>query len=164
MTTAATPARFMSSTSAARGERSMIRPRAYGPRSLILTMTERLVEVRYLRVGGQWEQAMRGGGSDGVEPLAARGSAALEVIPGSLPELTAPSRAHRVATGIADPTACSCYSPEGCALLVHLLGAMAGRPAFLSSPAGEAARSIWWHFCVSGEAGGVTGVGGRALF
>jgi hypothetical protein len=43
MTTAATPARLMSSMSAARGERSMIHPRVYGPRSLILTMTERLL-------------------------------------------------------------------------------------------------------------------------
>ena len=40
-TTAATPARFMSSALAACGERSRMRPRVYGPRSLILTMTER---------------------------------------------------------------------------------------------------------------------------
>ena len=39
--TAATPARFMPSASAARGERSRMRPRVYGPRSLILTTTER---------------------------------------------------------------------------------------------------------------------------
>src|SRR5262249_21589467 len=37
----ATPARFMSSASAARGERSRMRPRVYGPRSLILTTIER---------------------------------------------------------------------------------------------------------------------------
>src|SRR5262249_60882324 len=40
-TTTAAPARFMSSASAARGERSRMRPRVYGPRSLILTTTER---------------------------------------------------------------------------------------------------------------------------
>src|SRR5215469_7468582 len=39
--TAATPARFISSASAARGERSRMRPRVNGPRSLILTMMER---------------------------------------------------------------------------------------------------------------------------
>ena len=39
--TANTPARFMSSASAARGERSRMRPRVNGPRSLILTTTER---------------------------------------------------------------------------------------------------------------------------
>src|SRR5882724_5055762 len=40
-TTAATPTRFISSASAARGERSRMRPRPYGPRSLILTRTAR---------------------------------------------------------------------------------------------------------------------------
>ena len=40
-TTAATPTRFISSASAARGERSRMRPRVYGPRSLILTTIER---------------------------------------------------------------------------------------------------------------------------
>jgi hypothetical protein len=39
--TDATPARFMSSTSAARGDKSMINRRVQGPRSLILTITER---------------------------------------------------------------------------------------------------------------------------
>jgi len=39
--TDATPARFMPTSSAARSERSMINRRIHGPRSLILTITER---------------------------------------------------------------------------------------------------------------------------
>src|ERR1700752_485623 len=42
---------------------------------------------------------------------------------------------------------------------------MVGRPTFLSSPAGEAARFIGRHFCVSlGDTGGFVRVVGCALF
>src|SRR6266404_9974127 len=98
---------------------------------------------------------MRGGGGDDVEPLAARGRAVHVVIPDTFPELTPPSRAHQAATGIWNTAAC--YGLESCAQLLHPCGGIVGRPAFLSSTAGEAARYIGRHFCVSrGDSGGVT--------
>jgi hypothetical protein len=58
-TTAATPARFMSSASAARGDRSRMRPRVYGPRSLDFDDDRvAVVGIRHLRVRGQRERAM----------------------------------------------------------------------------------------------------------
>jgi hypothetical protein len=47
-----------------------------------------VVQVRHLRVRGQRERAVRGGGGDGVEDLAAGGLTAYMVVPRSFPEPT----------------------------------------------------------------------------
>src|SRR6516162_5913419 len=67
-----------------------------------------VVEVRHLRVRGQRERAVRGGGGDGVEDLAAGGLTAYVVVPRSFPKLTNLSHAHRAATEVRDTVAGIC--------------------------------------------------------
>ena len=100
---------------------------------------------------------MRGGGSDGVEDLAARGRTAHVVIPDSFTELTAANRANRVGDAAA---------PETGEPLLGTLGATVRGPAFLSGRAGTAARVICRRFCAFfGDAGwGPDRVVGFALF
>src|SRR4029077_20425066 len=94
-----------------------------------------------------------------------------EVIPGSFSELTTtPSRAHWATTRVWDTAAHSRYRFETWALLLHPRRAIVGRPAFLSSPAAEAARFIGRRFsggrfsATQGGTGGITRVVGPALF
>src|SRR6516162_2928850 len=87
-----------------------------------------VIEVGDLRERGQRERAMRGGGGDAVEELAAGGLFAHKVIPGSFSELTTPSLASRATTGVSDKVTNACYGRETCAPFSH--------PAR-------------WHFCVS---------------
>src|SRR5215472_4788191 len=135
-----------------------MRPRVYGPRSLIDDDRAADVEVRHLRVGGQRKRAMRCGGSYRIEDLAAGGLPAHEVVPSSFPEQTLSSRAQRLATGAWDAVACC--GLESCEPRLNRLATIACGPTIVS----ETARFIARLFSVClGKAGGVAQIAGCAL-
>src|SRR5215469_2307247 len=105
---------------------------------------------------------MRGGGGDGVEDLAARGVLPHQVIPGSLPKLTAPNHTNR---GVRDAITPVCFEFETCEPVLHPLGATVDGPTLLGGSEGKAARGIGRIFCVSeGDTGRLTRVVRCAVF
>src|SRR5262249_21589468 len=106
---------------------------------------------------------MRGSGSDGVEDLAACGLLTHQVVPSSFSELPGSSGAAWTAAGV-ENAASICSGFQTGAPWRGALGAIVGRPAFLSSCTGEVA-GIGRQFCAPwGNTRGVNRAVGCAVF
>src|SRR6516165_7017289 len=128
MTTSATPTRFISSASAARGERSRMRPRVYG--SPIVDFNDdgvAVAEVGHLCVRGEWKRPMRCRSGNGVKDLATGGPPAHKVVPSSFPNQSGSSRAPPAAPGLWDAIAPICCALETWEPLLCYLGSYSRR-------------------------------------